>query len=62
MLHSRMVSETEYHPVIFMPGYKKIIYQYPLQGRKGSDNYAIYSAGSCAESKADGFIDLPEEL
>lgn len=57
-----MVSEAEYHPVIFMPGYKKSFTNIHFRGRKGSDNYAIYSTGSCAGSKADGFINLPEEL
>ena len=35
MLHSRMVSETEYHPVIFMPGYKKTLKN--IQSRAGKE-------------------------
>lgn len=54
--------ETEYHPVIFMPGYKKSYENIQSWGRKGSENYAIYCTGSCAGSKADGLADLFEEL
>lgn len=36
-LHSRMVSEMEYHPVIFMPGYIKSMKNIQSLGRKGSD-------------------------
>lgn len=46
-------SEKEDHPAIFMPGYMKIVVEYPIMGRKGDEIYALCCAGSGAESEAD---------
>lgn len=45
-----------------MPGYSKADSKYPITGRKGAENYAIYRTGSRAGSEADGLVDVPEKL
>ena len=34
----------------------------PIQGRKGDENYAIYTTISCAGGQADGLAHIPEKL
>ena len=46
-------SRKEDHPAIFMPGYMKIVVEYPIMGRKGDEIYALCCAGSGSESQAD---------
>ncbi len=62
ILHSRLVFKYENQSAIFMPGYLKTDSKYLITGRKGVEIYAIYRTGSRAGSKADGFVDVPEEL
>lgn len=57
-----MVFKNENQSAIFMPGYSKIDSKYPITGRKGAENYAIYRTGSRAGSEADGLADVPEKL
>ena len=33
-----------------------------IQGRKGDENYAIYTTISCAGGQADGLAHIPEKL
>ena len=33
-----------------------------IQGRKGDENYAIYTTISCARGQADGLAHIPEKL
>lgn len=56
------LSETETTRLFLCPDIQKNPQEYPTMGRKGSEIYAIYCAGSRAGSKADGLIDLSQKL
>lgn len=44
------------------PDILEFISKYPITGRKGAENYAIYRTGSRAGSKADGLVDVFKKL
>lgn len=58
-LHSQMVPKRE------SPGYFHARILSPIisiQGRKGDENYAIYTTISCARGQADGLAHISEKL
>ena len=62
VLHSRLVFKNEIRPAFFDARIYEKARKYPIMVRKGDEIYAIYCAGSCAGSKADGLTDLLEKL
>lgn len=58
ILHSRMVFKTKITRLFLCPDIcKKEKCQ--VQGRRGSENYAIYCTRSCVSGKANGLADVP---
>lgn len=57
-----MVFKTRINRLFLCPDIEKNTEKYPVTGRRGSEDYAIYRAGSGAKSETDGLIDLPENL